>query len=1498
MFDPESLMLNKMMKNEEKPRTHPTRNNKAKPDTMTAPGVSPELKNESLIESELKLALSQTADAVVVYDRELRYTYINSLGATLLGEKSDRIIGKSNRELIGDGADTMEPHIQRAVDTKEKVFVLHEIPLPEGDRVFDTIYTPVQDDKGEVTRVVGICRDVTQDKKRLRNLHDLVESKTKELNQTLSLLRATLESTDDGILVVDTEGDIVDYNRRLLTICRISEEAVDARKFDVFLEKMNERLKSPSVLLRSVNRSVTGSTHNDHDVLEFKNGNVVSLFAYPRQMAESVIGRVLSFHDITEQKRAETALRESEMKYRYLVENAEDIIYQTDTEGRVTFINSAAAKRSGYSSEEILGKVFDDFVHPDWCEEAARFYGGQYKDRIPNTYYELPVITKSGKTVWVGQNVRLIEEGDTVMGFRAFARDITKRKESEAALKRRDAILQTMSSISELTLKPASEQGEIFPGILERLGRTTEVSGVRILENRLDDDGSLDGKTIFRWDANPSASGLNSVTGRDFSYSSKGLESWKRTLLNGEVLYGRLPDFSGTEKAALKSFGIRSFVAVPVFVDEKWWGALVFSEKDRDRLWDTAEIEALKAAGGIIGAFVRHKKSGRALLESEERYSQATHAGSVGVWEADIVTGRIRVDKVLREILGYEEREMDNRLFGWLRKIHHGDRKTVLETIDRHLQGKTSNFENQIRMFHKKGRIRWFFLRGTALRNANGRIRRVTGTAMDITETKKAQEAIVLAKREWELTFDSVPDLISIIDDRFRIMRLNKAMANRIGVAPPRAIGLKCHDCFDCGETPPSYCPHAKALETGEEQTIEIPNQCFGGEFLVTVSPLYNDEGALRGGVFVARDVTLLKQVEEALRESEERYRNIFNNAEIGLFQTSILDGTVIEANPKAARIFGYDDRESCIGDCILWERFVDPGAGDRMLSELNEKGEVGNYEARLARSDGSVVWVLITSRMYPEKGCIEGTLTDITEKKQSEQSLDESEEKYRLLVETANDGIFIIQDDCIQFLNTKMRRLMGLGDEEERVPYFELVHPDEREEVIERHHKRMKDEPVKSTVSVRYINRQGQELWGEVNAAMITWGGRPAALGSMRDITQQKKLEAQLRQAQKMEALGTMAGGLAHDFNNIIAAILGYAEIALRSAPDGSPLPHYLTQIKKGCRRAKDLVKQVLTFTRQKEQEKSSLKLSLIVKEGLKLIRATMPSNIEIRQEMWDKDSMVMADPTQIQQLLMNLCANAAYAMRENGGALEVSLQEEYWDEGGEDLPQGAAPGPFAVLTVKDMGCGMDRKTMERIFDPYFTTKGPGEGTGLGLAVVLGIVQNHGGGITVESTLDEGSTFRICFPCTGRQEQQPIRKTKKIESIPKSKGKESILFVDDEKGVLEIGELMLRQLGYRVAAKTSSPEALATFRANPNQFDLVITDQTMPYMTGDVLAKAMLEVRKDIPIILMTGFSGIMTKEKAEAIGIKIFMMKPFEEFELADAVRRVLDGDPQRTA
>jgi CheY-like chemotaxis protein len=381
------------------------------------------------------------------------------------------------------------------------------------------------------------------------------------------------------------------------------------------------------------------------------------------------------------------------------------------------------------------------------------------------------------------------------------------------------------------------------------------------------------------------------------------------------------------------------------------------------------------------------------------------------------------------------------------------------------------------------------------------------------------------------------------------------------------------------------------------------------------------------------------------------------------------------------------------------------------------------------------------------------------------------------------------------------------------------------------------------------------------------------------------------------MEAIGTLAGGIAHDFNNILSIIIGYAEtIKMFDLSQDSPLISKMDEVLSASYRARDLVQQILTFCYKTEQQKHPLQIGLIVKEALKFLRSSLPSTIDIRQRIRTKE-MILADPTHMHQVIVNLCTNAAHAMRESGGMLEVSLDETELDD--PDVLYGAAlhsqnltRGDYLRLTVRDTGHGMDSGVIERIFEPYFTTKKQGEGTGLGLAMVQGIVHGHGGAVTVDSEPGKGSTFQVFLPKLIKEGDQPESK----ESSPVPFGKnECILFIDDEEHIVEIGEDALKHLGYEVVAKRSSAEALEIFREQPNIFDLVITDQTMPEMTGDMLSREILRIRPDIPIILCTGYSEKITEEKAKAAGIREFIAKPLGTKKLANVIRKVLD---QRTA
>ncbi|ADH84765.1 ATP-binding protein [Desulfurivibrio alkaliphilus] len=390
----------------------------------------------------------------------------------------------------------------------------------------------------------------------------------------------------------------------------------------------------------------------------------------------------------------------------------------------------------------------------------------------------------------------------------------------------------------------------------------------------------------------------------------------------------------------------------------------------------------------------------------------------------------------------------------------------------------------------------------------------------------------------------------------------------------------------------------------------------------------------------------------------------------------------------------------------------------------------------------------------------------------------------------------------------------------------------------------------------------------------------------------QREKMAAQLLQAQKMEAVGTLAGGVAHDFNNILTPIIGYCELAKMQLSPAEQEKMQVEEILQAARRARDLVQQILTFSRRQEQERVRLELQPIIKENIKFLRSSLPSTIEISQDLAADCGQVLADLTQIQQVILNLCTNAAQAMEEQGGVLEINLRRvEIGDSqqlAGEPLP----PGNYACLTVSDTGVGMDGVTRQRIFEPYFTTKEQGKGTGLGLAMVHGIVRGHGGRLAVYSEPGKGTVVRVFLPlaeAAGGTAATPAADTG--ESAPR--GTERILVVDDESRIVEMLTGLLGHLGYRAQGRTDSREALALFRQDPRAFDLVISDQTMPGLTGGELAKALREIRPDLPVIICTGFSTRMSAEQARREGIDGYLMKPFSLDDIAGLVRRVLDGD-----
>lgn len=527
--------------------------------------------------------------------------------------------------------------------------------------------------------------------------------------------------------------------------------------------------------------------------------------------------------------------------------------------------------------------------------------------------------------------------------------------------------------------------------------------------------------------------------------------------------------------------------------------------------------------------------------------------------------------------------------------------------------------------------------------------------------------------------------------------------------------------------------------------------------------------------------------------------------------------------------------------------------------------------------------------RLFP---AIQRALKDEDMRRQREadkEALEQSESRLKTILDSIQCGIVIIDAATHRIVDTNPSARQIIGCEKDDIigavchPFL-CVPEDGKCPITDL------GETVNNRESV-IVKETGDDVAILKTACAIQIDGKEHILESIVDLTERRRLEAELNQAHKMEAIGTLAGGIAHDFNNMLGIIIGNAELAMDDIPEWHPGRENIDQIKAAGMRARDMVRQLLRFSRKTGHEKIPVKISRIVRESLTLLRASIPAIINIRSHIENDGCVIKADPTQIHQVLMNLCTNAAQAMGGKAGELDIGLTDVFLDEKSPRPPE-MKPGQYVQLTVRDTGCGIPPAIMERIFDPYFTTKAVGKGTGMGLAVVHGIVKSHDGDIAVHSQPGKGTTFTVLFPAI---EDKSVEIPSSPETLPT--GRESILFVDDEEMLTDLARRILEKFGYSVNGHTDPLKALTCFRENPSNFDLVITDLTMPGMTGDQLARELISIDPNIPIIMNTGHSESMDREKAMTIGIKDFIMKPIVKSEMARIVRKVLDEAKETT-
>lgn len=890
-----------------------------------------------------------------------------------------------------------------------------------------------------------------------------------------------------------------------------------------------------------------------------------------------------------------------------------------------------------------------------------------------------------------------------------------------------------------------------------------------------------------------------------------------------------------------------------------------------------------------------------------------------------------------------------------------------------------------------------------------------------VEEREHQQRQAERIAREWTTTFDAVQDAIWILDLDQRVVRTNAAAEKAFGCPLAEMIGRRCFDIAHHTDRPISGCPFCSMRASRQRESFEmrLGERCF----LVTTDPLMDEGNNLIGAVHIARDITGQKHAEEKIRESEETYRNLFQNAQVGLYRTRISDGKILESNEQLARMFGYDSREEFIAEFATTSSYVDPGTRERMLREIRENGTIQNFEARFYRKDGSIFWARYSARIYPDKGWIEGVAENITERKRAEEALIENKRRlatllanlpgmaYRcqnrpdwpmefvsdgcagltgwpasallenrpaygeLIVEAdrqlvwdavqealaarrpfemtyriqtadgqlrwvwergygvfAPDGSLLYLEGFITDITTRVQAEAALRESEARCrrlfenslvgiyrttpdgrillanptlvkmlryPSFEALAQVNLEKTgfHPQYPRRLFKETIERDGVVRGLESawtcaDGTTVYVRESAQAVRGpDGRIAYYeGVVEDVTEQRRLEERLHHASKMEAIGRLAGGVAHDFNNILSVVIMQTDLMAMEEGLSNTAKEGLRQIRAAAERAANLTRQMLMFSRRQAMQPRDLDLNDTVTNLTKMLQRIIGEDVHLELRLYPTPLLTRADVGMLDQVLMNLAVNARDAMPMGGRLIIETTAREFTPAEAATLPD-VQPGRYVGLRVSDTGCGIPPEILPHIYEPFFTTKEPGKGTGLGLATVFGIVKQHNGCIQITSEPGRGTTFEIYLPALP---ETAVAETMKVETSPSPRGgTETILLVEDDPAVRVLTRTTLQRHGYRVLEAADGITALELWQTHRDAVALLLTDMVMPGgLNGRELARQLRADRPELKVIFTSGYSpelaeGMFSHQEGEA-----FLQKPCEATHLLETVRRCLDA------
>ncbi len=1186
-----------------------------------------------------------------------------------------------------------------------------------------------------------------------------------------------------------------------------------------------------------------------------------------------------------ETRRAEEALRKSEERLELALKGADLGMWDYNIQTGEGVINARRAEMVGYSLEETEPSLtwWGSQVHPDDLQRVRKAFNAHVKGRTPLYECEHRLRHKSGEYIWVLARAKVMEWDAQKNPVRIVGTslDITDRKRTEEALQQSHNELELRVQKRTLELLAINQQFE-----QEIVQRKRDNEALRESEDRYRDLVENIKDLVCTHDLQGNLLFVNQAPAKFLGYAPNDMVGTNlRSYLAPEVR-----DQFDEYLAAIRRDGQASGLM------------LVQTKSGEKRIWEyhnTLRTEGVvdPTVRGIARDITDQRRAEAMLKASEQRLALALAGANLGIWEWDLATGKALWDERTPLVLGYEPNEFEPNLKNWKRLVHVNDWPRVAENLNLHIEGKLPMFEAEYRMLNKSGDWQWVQGRGKAIEfDAYGKPVRMAGVVADISDRKRSEEAVRKIKDELQAVIDASP--VSIVAfDRDSIVKLwNPASEEIFGWSAAEAIG-KFLPFVPEDKIEEHIGIRRLALQGKRLTGIEARRERKDGSSIYvrgSTAPLHDSEGRIAGVMAVFMDITEYKQAEEARRESEARYKALYEDNP-SMYFTMDAQGTVLSVNRFGAEQLGYSVEE-LVGQPVLM--VFHPNDREAVRGQftrcLHNPMQVAHWEFRKVRKDGSILWVREAARAsWTADGnpVVLVVCEDITERKQAEGKLQQSNDLLRAIIEAAPTGIIGLDlEGNVQMVwNPAAENMLGWTAQEVMGRPLPSV-PVESQEEFEGFREWIRSGKSMDGVEVRRQRRDGKPIDYSIYASPLhdAKGQITGNIAVLVDITEQKSLQRQLLQAQKMEAIGTLAGGIAHDFNNLLTVILGFSDLLLIGKDERDPSHAKLQKIYQAARNGADLVQRILAFSRKAEINPLPLNLNHEIRQLKKLLTRTLPKMIEIELALSGELATVNADPIQLEQVLMNLAINAKDAMPD-GGKLTVETGNVTLDKEFCEKHLGAKPGDFVLLAVSDTGHGMGKEILKHIFEPFYTTKETERGTGLGLAMVYGIVKQHDGHIMCYSEPDAGTTFKIYLPVikTDTELETPT------DDVVLLGGTETIMLVDDEKIIRELGTEILEQFGYSVLTAATGKEALDLYKKERDRISLVILDLIMPGMGGKECLEGVLKIEPRAKVLVASGYAAEgQTKETIET-GARGFVGKPLDIRQMLRAVREVLDSD-----